>query len=397
MYHVEITVKKSDPPHRRIEREINLSFEKLDRRFLAPYRKARPVVIRGRPIEMGNLHRIRVYETEQAIENSPNIPWKTVRDVTTEYITGHPGWELEAATHSFEEQRPATDTREVFVVHGRNLEARDALFDFLRSIDLHPLEWSEAVQGTGKALPYIREILDAAFSRAHAVAVIVLFTPDDEARLRSAFHTENEPIHETQLTGQARPNVLLEAGMALTGSQDRTVLVELGSLRPFSDVAGLHVIRMDNSSQRRQDLAQRLQAAGCPVNLDGTDWHTAGNFMDVLNQFSSPSPAAAEQQSNSNETPQISDEGKELLAEATKDRYGMILMVRTMAGTVVSTNGKDFGETGNRRSEARWEQAIRELLDSGLIQDPKGKGEVFEVTHQGFEIVDALGNAQQLD
>lgn len=29
---------------------------------------------------------------------------------------------------------------------------------------------------------------------------------------------------------------------------------------------------------RLQELAQRLQAAGCPVNLEGTDWHTVGNL-----------------------------------------------------------------------------------------------------------------------
>ena len=150
----------------------------------------------------------------------------------------------------------------------------------MQSIGLHPLEWSEAVRSTGKPSPYVGEILDAAFSRAHAV--VVLLTPDDEARLREPFRTNSDPPHEVELTGQSRPNVLFEAGMAMSRGEDRTILVELGTLRPFSDVAGRHVIRLDDSSPRRQDLAQRLQAAGCPVNLDGTDWHTAGNFEDAL-------------------------------------------------------------------------------------------------------------------
>jgi hypothetical protein len=38
------------------------------------------------------------------------------------------------------------------------------------------------------------------------------------------------------------------------------------------------VVRLDNSSQRRQELAQRLHNAGCDVDLEGTAWHTAGDF-----------------------------------------------------------------------------------------------------------------------
>jgi hypothetical protein len=42
---------------------------------------------------------------------------------------------------------------------------------------------------------------------------------------------------------------------------------------------------MDDSSQRRQELAQRLESAGCPVNLDGIDWHTAGDFDAALSEM----------------------------------------------------------------------------------------------------------------
>ena len=79
-----------------------------------------------------------------------------------------------------------------------------------------------------------------------------------------------------------RPWILFEAGMAFGRRADRTVLVEIGDLRPFSDVAGRHVVRLNNSTQRRQELAQRLETAGCAANLTGTDWHTAGDFDAAL-------------------------------------------------------------------------------------------------------------------
>ena len=176
----------------------------------------------------------------------------------------------------------AVDSRRVFVVHGRNEAAREAMFVFLRALGLQPLEWSEAVRATGKASPYIGEILDSAFSRAHAV--LVLFTPDDEVRLKERFWADNEPVHETKLYGQARPNVLFEVGMAMGRNQDRTILVQLGQLRPFSDIDGRHAIRIGGSAPEwRKELALRLQSAGCPVNLEGPCWRSAGDFEAAVN------------------------------------------------------------------------------------------------------------------
>jgi predicted nucleotide-binding protein len=172
------------------------------------------------------------------------------------------------------------DPRNVFVVHGRNVELRRAMFEFLRSIDLNPIEWSMAVAMTESGAPYVGEVLDAAFAKVKAV--VVLLTPDEIAYLQPTYGSRADDP-ETQPAPQARPNVLLEAGMALGRHPRHTVLVEIGELRPFSDVTGRHAIRMTNDVARRQELAQRLQTAGCEVSLIGTDWHTAGDF-------SAPSP-----------------------------------------------------------------------------------------------------------
>lgn len=164
----------------------------------------------------------------------------------------------------------------VFVIHGRNEAMRRALFDFLRAIDLKPIEWSVAVSLTGKPSPFVGEILDVAMQ--YAQAIVVLFTGDDQARLRDEFLSANDPVYERETTPQSRPNVIFEAGMALGKYPDRTILVQVGTLRPFSDVAGRHFIRLRNSSKSRQELAQRLRLAGCEVDLSGTDWHDAGAF-----------------------------------------------------------------------------------------------------------------------
>lgn len=173
------------------------------------------------------------------------------------------------------ETAPA-DVRSVFVVHGRNLAARDSLFTFLRALGLRPIEWSQAVAFTAKGSPYIGEVLDAAFSAAQAV--VVLMTPDEVAYLRPEYGSPGEP--DSDAAAQARPNVLFEAGMALGRHPDRTILVEHGVVRPFSDIAGRHALRLDNSPERRSELASRLETAGCAVDRTGTDWMAAGDLTE---------------------------------------------------------------------------------------------------------------------
>jgi predicted nucleotide-binding protein len=93
-----------------------------------------------------------------------------------------------------------------------------------------------------------------------------------------------DPPHETEFTPQARPNVLFEAGMAIAWDEDRTVLVELGQCRPFSDLGGRHLVRLNDTTQRRRELAQRLAATGLAVDSSGTDWHTAGRFEAAVDK-----------------------------------------------------------------------------------------------------------------
>lgn len=171
-----------------------------------------------------------------------------------------------------------TTPNSVFVVHGRDNTARNAMFTFLRAVGVKPIEWTSAVAMSKKAAPYVGEILDAAFSRARAI--VVLMTPDDLAQLRPDLILPSDKPYERVLTGQARPNVLFEAGMAFATHPDRTVIVQLGNVREFSDVAGRHVVQMSNEYSKRQELATKLRNAGCDVDTTGSDWVEAGDFVD---------------------------------------------------------------------------------------------------------------------
>lgn len=164
--------------------------------------------------------------------------------------------------------------RNVFVIHGRNELARKGLFEFLRAIGLKPMEWEHARELTGSGSPYIGQILDAAFSAAQAM--IVLQTPDDVVHLHESLAHAGDPECQPQM--QARANVIFEAGMAIARDEDRTIIVTMGTVKEFSDISGRHTVRLDGSFAKRQALANRLKSAGCPVDLAGTDWHSAGDL-----------------------------------------------------------------------------------------------------------------------
>jgi len=149
------------------------------------------------------------------------------------------------------------------------------LFTFLRAIGLSPIEWTKALAEAGGGAPLISDILDKAIRADRAF--IVLLTPDDIAQLKPE-HADHDDDPDLRPAGQARPNVLFEAGMAFGRHPDNTVLVEFGRVRGFTDVDGRFRVRLDNSPESRSKLASRLKAIGCEVDLDGTDWYSAGDL-----------------------------------------------------------------------------------------------------------------------
>jgi predicted nucleotide-binding protein len=272
---------------------LGLSLAELDAKVLSYYRQGKAFLLEGALVAPDRIEQIAITATTEtpdallkkaeAFRKSRRYAWLVTpdvaaatrfgRDVTDEILGGPPGQLPEGIVES----RQADDSV-VFVVHGRDGGARAAMFAFLRSLGLKPLEWTTLVASMPNPAPFIGDVLDEGFRRAKAV--VVLFTPDDVARLRDELIGDDEE-NERACRGQARPNVLFEAGMAFGRRPRQTVLVELGTLRPFSDIAGRHVVRLDDSVAARQDLALRLKTAGCAVDMSGTDWHTAGDFEEA--------------------------------------------------------------------------------------------------------------------
>lgn len=176
--------------------------------------------------------------------------------------------------------------RNVLVVYGRDAPARLAVFDFLRSLGLRPLEWEELVMATGKMAPFLSESVRKGLEIA--TAVVVLLTPEDIVRLHAELRGPEDSGDQEREMMQARPNVLLELGMALAAKPEATLILVVGEHRPATDLGGMSYVRLTDGPECRSRIADRLRVAGCAVNLVGTDWLTAGDFADLAAQRRKP-------------------------------------------------------------------------------------------------------------
>jgi predicted nucleotide-binding protein len=173
---------------------------------------------------------------------------------------------------------PKTKENTVFVVHGRDAKLRSAMYEFLGAVGLKPLEWGHAIRAArGKGgNPYVNDAVGKVMEQAQAI--VVLLSPDDEAKLKDQFVAKNERQTEGRRRGQARPNVIFETGIAVGTHHRKTVMVQVGEVKSFTDIGGMHIPQLGNDPQSRHDLANRLEGLGCRIDRDGAHWLQAGDF-----------------------------------------------------------------------------------------------------------------------
>src|ERR1700678_1196404 len=139
------------------------SREWIEQRILAPRSRGTPIAVQGRELAWPGIDHVWISVSEvpisqlvaqvkardaalpYAVLSSTGYPWraaalgKAMTDDLFDGPVGSPDDDADVAEAS------AADPRKVMVVHGRDAEARRAMFDFLRALHLDPQEWSELV------------------------------------------------------------------------------------------------------------------------------------------------------------------------------------------------------------------------------------------------------------
>lgn len=280
-YHVQLQVGGDD-------REIllDLARSELDRRILEPYRLGRTVVAGGKLVNPREIRLLKITYSDRSSD-------ETIRELEgREFASGAPALDHRSLLRNVaEDGRDVTDQlisdvvgygeanrRSVFLVRGRWDKAAEAMRAFLESLGLTVVEWPEAKLATGKGTPYTADILATGFAMAHVV--IVFLTPDDIVALHPALERRYKKTEE--FSGQARPNVIFEAGMAWYRNRDRTIIVEYGALRSLSDLSGISRETFDGSPESRHALFQRLQSLGAEVTASAGNWLKQPRFPAKL-------------------------------------------------------------------------------------------------------------------
>lgn len=148
-------------------------------------------------------------------------------------------------------RRVRTNSNKVFIVHGHDGEAREAVARFLERLGLEAVILHERANRGRTIIEKVEANSDVSFA-------VVLLTPDDEGCSRGG---TPEP--------RTRQNVLLELGyfLGLLG-RDRVCALKRGDVVIPSDFAGVVWEEMDAGNGWKQALGRELEAAGHSI-----DWN----------------------------------------------------------------------------------------------------------------------------
>ena len=179
------------------------------------------------------------------------------------------------------QSEPIQDVQYVYVIQGRNQVVRDAIYTFLTILGLQPIASLKQQKGT----PFMGEVLETAFGSAKAI--IVLFTGEERVRLRQELQKPGDKNGENTFVPQPGMDQIFKAGYALNRFPERTILIQIGQVKLFSDIDGRYMPNFTGKEAEYRELIERLREIGCVLKEDGKAWQYNESFQQAF----SPNPS----------------------------------------------------------------------------------------------------------
>lgn len=159
------------------------------------------------------------------------------------------------------------------------------------------------------------------------------------------------------------------------GSVDQGQYQRLLEFRSSCQSRGLLEFYSD-LSEFRDKLYRQLQ-----ITLNSHEYFSMAAAPEALPLAATPPPSVS-----------LSKEAAVLLTEAAASD-GQIIYLHLLNGTLVQVGQENYAGDGDARSQARWEGAVDELEQLGLIAAQGNKREIFKVTRHGFDMADQIAEA----
>ena len=164
-------------------------------------------------------------------------------------------WEDEnqAPTPSAINENERKNTNEVFIIHGRDNEAKETVARLLETLGLEPVILHEQPnQG--------RTIIEKFEEHAQVRFAVVLLTPDDVGSLKG---------EENHLKPRARQNVIFEFGFFIGRlGRHRVCALTKGDVEIPSDYDGVVYVPLDDHGAWKMKLVKELKAAEFDVDAN---------------------------------------------------------------------------------------------------------------------------------
>ena len=273
-YHVRITTTTSKNPYYEWDKT---DLSEIKKRIVIPFLKEERVRFSGQFLPALDIRSIVIVESEWTVKEhhhyinekakiqgiliiySPssifNEGERYVRDIS-DRVFEECSSQIQEATpksNALTSDKPSKtmDKSKVFIVHGHDNAAKEAVARFVEKIGLEAIILHEQAS-SGKT------IIEKIEANSNVGFGIVLYTPCDLGRSKE---------EEDQLKPRARQNVVFEHGylMAKIGRKNVCALVK-GDVETPSDIRGLVYVQMDERGAWKYDVANEMEACGYAVD-----------------------------------------------------------------------------------------------------------------------------------
>ncbi len=192
------------------------------------------------------------------------------------------------------------------------------------------------------------------------------------------------------------PWLHLEAGGILM-AEDAHVCPYLIDLGPGdvgrSPLSQLQMRRFDKEETWKliRDLNDRLEPPHEESLVKGTfnsEWPALKKKIEKL--IAEHQVVEEEEAEQEPQTISLSPQAQEILLAAASEEYGTIMFVELSGGCHLQVGERSLIEDQSSRNVAPYKSAMLFLEEHGLIRDRNYKGELFEVTDEGYRVADSL-------